>query len=137
VLLAMGALLFWLAVGFYSTQAAADVLHHSMPHLSLQHLISETLHNTGLMVITGLIVLVWLVLGIAWTRTGQAFTAEGAWADALTETKFGFDAFYNTAVRMLTDFCRALTRLQTGDVNYNAAAAAVGLIILLLLLVNN
>ncbi len=137
VLLAMGSLLFWLAVGFYSTQASADVLYHTMPHMSLQHLVIETLHNTGLMVITGLIVVVWVILGIAWTRAGQAFSPKGPWADALTETKFGFDAFYNTGVRMLTDFCRSLTRLQTGDINYNAAAAALGLVILLLLLVNN
>ena len=133
VVLAAGAMLLWLAVGFYSSKALAGMEIYNLHERTLSQLWHETLASP-LLIVTGVIVLLWVVLYISWTKSGKALSAEGAWADALTETKFGFDAFYQTGVRMLTEFCQGLRTWQSGDINYNAAAVAVGLLILLLLL---
>ncbi len=134
VALALCAMLMWLAVGFYSTQALAGAEIYNLHELTLPQLLHEALASP-LLIVTGVIILLWVVLGISWSKSGKVLSAEGAWADALTDTKFGFDAFYRTGVRMITEFCQGLRTWQTGDVNYNAAAAAIGLLILLLLLV--
>jgi len=133
IVLALAAMLMWLAVGFYSEQAAAGVVFHPLSALTLPELLHETV-TSPLLIVSGVIVLLWVVLAVSWSKSGKVLSAEGAWADALTETKFGFDAFYGAGVRMITKFCQGLREWQTGDINYNAAAAAVGLLILLLLL---
>lgn len=133
VILAMAAMLMWLAVGFYSDQAAAGVEYHHMPPLTLHELTHHTF-TSPLMAVSGLVVLIWIILGVAWSRSGKVLSVEGAGVKALCESKFGFDPFFQTAVRMIGNFCQALRTLQTGDLNYNVASAAVGLLIILLLL---
>ncbi len=135
LVLAAGAALFWLAIGYYSDYASINMQVYLLHGLTLHELLHETF-TSPLLIVTGLVVLVWIILGVSWARSGKVLSAEGRWADALVETKFGFDAFYKTGVRMVTDFCQGLRTMQTGDLNYNAAAAALGLLIILLLLVS-
>ncbi len=132
--LALAAVLMWLAVGFYTDQAIAGVRFHAMPvQMSLADMYHHTVTNP-LLAVSGLAVLIWIVLAVSWSRSGKVLAVEGRGVAALTETKFGFDPFFQTAIRMVTGFCNALRRLQTGDLNYNVASAAVGLLIILLLL---
>ena len=137
VVLAIGALVFWLAVGFYSAQLIAGVLHHELHVLSLAELSHEVTASSLLQVLTLVVVVLFFGLWIAWSRTGKVISGEGAWARTLVDSKFGFDAFYQTAVKMIAGFCQQFRKLQTGDLNYNAAGVALGLLILLLLLANS
>lgn len=135
--LAVTSCLVWLATSFYSQQLVAGVEFHEMHTLTLEKLVEHTIHSPLAMVVTGLVLAIWLIFGITWAKTGKVLQIEGPAATALSETKFGFDLFYQTGVNMMKRFCQALRQLQTGDINYNAASAALGLLILLLLLVSN
>ena len=134
VALALAALLMWLAVGFYCSQAIAGVQFHIVPvEMSLADMFHHTVTNP-LLAVSGLVVLIWIVLAVSWSRSGKVLSVEGRGVTALTETKFGFDPLYQGVIALIGGFCRTLRRLQTGDLNYNVASAAVGLIIILLLL---
>ena len=134
-ILAAGALLLWLATSFYSERAAIGMEAYDLHAVNLGELWHHTLGSFNpLWIVTGLVVLIWIVLSVSWSRSGKVFSAEGAWAQVLTDTKFGFDALYDTGVRMVGNVCQAMRSLQTGDANYNAAAVAFGVLILLILM---
>ncbi len=133
--LALGALLLWLTADFYAERAAVGMESYHLHTVGLAELWHHTLGSVNpLWIVTGLVVAIWVGLGIAWSRSGKVFSAEGAWVQTVTDTKMGFDALYDTGVRMVGDFCRALRVLQTGDANYNSAAVALGVLVLLILL---
>ena len=133
--LALGALLLWLGADFYAERAAVGMEHHHLHTVGLADLWHHTLGSWNpLLIVTGLVIAIWVVSSIIWSRTGKVFSAEGAWVEVVTGTKMGFDAIYDTGVRMVGSFCQALRTLQTGDANYNSAAVAVGVLIMLILL---
>lgn len=134
VILAAGAVLFWLAVGFYSQNVVSGAEAYDLHTIQLGELVQHVTANGLLVGVTGVIIVVFFGLWIQWARTGQAIMMEGPVAQWLIDTKCFFDAFYRTAVDMIAGFCHGLRRLQTGDLNYNVAGIVFGLIVLLILL---
>ncbi|MFP3902832.1 MAG: NADH-quinone oxidoreductase subunit L [Armatimonadota bacterium] len=137
VILSLAAMVFWLGVDFYSDRLVQGLTIHHVEGLSLAGLAHAVTSVPVLMGLTVVVVVLFFGLWIAWSATGRVLSAEGAWAQALIDTKFGLDAFYAAAVTMIEKFCQQFRRLQTGDLNYNVAGMAFGLILLLLLLASN
>lgn len=137
VALSLTAMVFWTAVSFYSERLLTGVTIHPLEAVHLNEMIGATRTSPMALILTGVIVVLFFGLWAAWSKRGEAPSTESTLSRALVDSKFGFDTFYAAAVRMIGVFCQQLRRLQTGDLNYNVASIAFGLILLLLLLVSN
>jgi NADH-quinone oxidoreductase subunit L len=135
IILAFGSFLFWLCISPYTASMAFSLPagYHITP-MSLGALIQHAF-TSPIIVVTVLIIVTLIVLTLKWRATViNAYQKPSALTLPLMNA-YWIDTFYNRViVKSLFSFCQQFRRLQTGDLNYNNLAIAIGLVIFLIML---
>lgn len=135
IILALGSFLFWLCISPYTASMAFSlpVGYHIMP-MSLAALIQHSF-TSPIIVVTVAIIVTLIVLTLKWRATViNTYQKPSALTLPLFRA-YWIDIFYNRViVKGLFSFCQQFRRLQTGDLNYNNLAIAIGLVIFLIML---
>jgi len=133
IALAAASLLFWLYISPYTSSMVSSLPHHPVAHITLGGLLHDAFTDPTIWITAGVAILL-AILTIKWKATViNAFRKPSAITLPLMKA-YWFDIFYNRCVKGLLSFCLNLRRLQTGDLNYNNLAIAIGVAIFLTLL---
>lgn len=132
-LLAVGTLVSWLYVGPYTAKLGLMLPFHQIHEMELGELWSHTM-GSPLLLVGLLVVVIFVVLGVQWSRKGAPVPAgPRMWADLVTETKAFGDWFWGFWVVVMRAVASVLALFQTGDLNYNSLWLAIGFVAVLLM----
>lgn len=130
--LAAGAWLSWLPAGPISNMLAATMPHHDFHTESTVHLAREILAHPAtylaLAVVAGGLLL-W-----RFRKRVEPVARSLAWLGRAAGAGFGFEALNQGTVRLVKGAAAAIQPLQTGQLNWNVAGIAAGLILVLVVL---
>jgi hypothetical protein len=135
IILALGSFLFWLCMSPYTASMAFSLpAGYLVTHISLAAVIHHAFTSPIIWVTIAIIVTL-IVLTSKWRATViNAYQKPSALTLPLIRA-YWIDIFYNRViVKGLFSFCQQFRRLQTGDLNYNNLAIAIGLVIFLIML---
>lgn len=133
IILAAASLLFWLYISPYTSSMVSSLPHYPVAHITLGELLHHAFTGPTIWITVGVAILL-AILTTKWKATViNAFRKPSAITLPLMKA-YWFDIFYNRCVRGLFGFCQNFRRLQTGDLNYNNLAMAIGVAIFLTLL---
>jgi len=133
IVLALGTALFWLYMSHYTSGMVYSLSHYPVAHITLGELLYHAFTSPTIWITVGVAILL-VILTIKWKATViNTFRKPSAITLPFMKA-YWFDIFYNRCVKGLFSFCQNFRRLQTGDLNYNNLAIAIGFAIFLTLL---
>jgi len=130
VLLAIGTMVAWMAIGFLS-RAYAMFHFEDVQGMSLVGFIVETVTKPAIAFSLAALA---IGIGLYYARKAYAANAVGQATITVARKGYGFDAFYGGIYAGLVRFGNAFRRTHTGDLNYNLTGLVIGLVILVLVL---
>ena len=134
VVLAIGSILFWLFISPYTSSMVSSLPGYPVGHISLAALLHHTF-TSPIIWVTLAIVITLVLLTLRWRKTVINAYQKPSPVTLPLIRAYWIDSFYNRViVKSLFSFCQNLRRLQTGDLNYNNLAIAIGVAIFLTLL---
>jgi NADH:ubiquinone oxidoreductase subunit 5 (subunit L)/multisubunit Na+/H+ antiporter MnhA subunit len=135
IILALGSFLFWLCISPYTASMAFSLpAGYLVTHMSLATVVHHAF-TSPIIWVTAAIIVTLIILTSKWRATViNAYQKPSALTLPLFRA-YWIDIFYNRViVKGLFSFCQQFRRLQTGDLNYNNLAIAIGLVIFLIML---
>jgi NADH-quinone oxidoreductase subunit L len=129
VLLAIGTVVSWMAIGFLSrAYRSFDLSEHG---LTLYSFFIETFQTP---VVWISLIAFLLGIGLFMIRKQYATHSIGNQTVIIARQGYGFDRFYGWIIQCLRKFALGFRRTHTGDLNYNIAGIALGFLILIAIL---
>ena len=134
VILAVGATLFWLTIGPYSSSMVASLSQYPVVSIPLATLINTTFGSPVIWVTLGVVIFV-ILLGMRWKRTvTETFRKPSTSTLPLTKGYWFDSAYYSFIEHGVLGSSRVIRKGQTGSINYNIIGIVVGLGVFLALL---
>lgn len=131
-LLAVGVWLSWLPAGPLGTMLAETMPYHGFHEETTWYLVREIVFHPATYLALGVVgagLLVWLARARL-APVGDRLT----WLGRAARAGFGFELLNTGTVRLIRASASALQPLQTGQLNWNVAGIAAGLILVLIVL---
>ena len=131
VLLAIGTLVSWLAIGVL-TRSYASFGFLNVQGLSIESFIVETFSTPVVWISFAAFA---LGIGLFYLRKKYIASKIGAQTVLVAQKGYGFDAFYGGIIQCLRGFAARFRKSHTGDLNYNIAGIVLGFLILLVFVI--
>lgn len=131
ILLAVGSIISWLSIGFLTRAYASFSFPGVKAELTLISFISETFSTPAVFLS---IIAFFIGIGLFYARKSYANNSFGRKTISIARKGYGFDTFYGWIILGLSNFALRFKKTHTGDLNYNVAGIALGLIILIILI---
>jgi len=132
IILAAGSLVSWMSIGFL-TRAYESFGFPEVHAIALVNFVMETLAAQAVLISVAAFL---LGIGLFYARRSFARNAIMAKMIAVARKGYGFDMLYDEAIMLLKRFSVEFQKTHTGDLNYNTAGIAVGIIMLIALFLN-
>jgi NADH-quinone oxidoreductase subunit L len=134
IILAIGAVISWVAIGFITRSYAAFsvALAFKVLPLSLIGFIEETFTLWWVPAIS--LLAFFSGVGLFYVRRQYAASSVGKTTINVARKGYGFDMAYNGIITCLRSFSAQFRKIQTGDLNYNIAGVAIGFLLLFVFL---
>ncbi|MFC2045075.1 NADH-quinone oxidoreductase subunit L [Chloroflexota bacterium] len=134
VILAIGATIFWVTIGPYTTTMVNSLPLYSVEHISIGTLVSTTFGSPVIWVTVGVIILL-VLLWLRWRATVADTFKEASSYTLPLRKGYWFDSVYYSFVNNgILGSSQVLRKLQTGSLNYNILGIVIGLGVFLALL---
>jgi NADH-quinone oxidoreductase subunit L len=129
LVLAIGTVVSWLGIGFLSrAYKSFDLSEHG---LTLSSFIIETFEAP----VVWISLLAFLIgIGLFTIRKKYAANTIGDRTVIVARQGYGFDRFYGWIITCLRRFASLFRKTHTGDLNYNIAGIALGILLLIIML---
>ena len=134
IILAIGSILFWLYISPYTLGMVQSLPGYPVTHIPLASLLHHVFTSPIVWVTVGIVVFL-VILALRWRAPLLSAYQKPSAATLPLMKAFWIDIGYNRVfVRGLIRSCQNLRRLQTGDLNFNNLAIAIGFVIFLIIL---
>jgi NADH-quinone oxidoreductase subunit L len=131
IVLAVGSIISWLSVGFLTRAYASFGFPSINAELTIVSFVIETF-STPAVILS--IIAFFIGIGLFYVRKSYANNSFGQITIKIAQKGYGFDNFYRWIILGLNNFTSKLKKIQTGDLNYNVAGIALGLLILIIII---
>jgi NADH:ubiquinone oxidoreductase subunit 5 (subunit L)/multisubunit Na+/H+ antiporter MnhA subunit len=127
IILAIGATIFWVTVGPYTSTMVNSLSQYPVEHISIGHLVSTTFGSPVIWITVGVIILL-ILLWLRWrTTVASAFKEPSAYTLPLRKGYWFDSVYYSFVNNVVIGSSQMVRKLQTGSLNYNILSIIIGL----------